>query len=79
MIKDADRGLKDRFGGAAYVWTGARDVRNKPTRTKVSIDGQKWFDGDASCVLVANVSDIMGGITRSTTQHRTTVSSTSRS
>lgn len=63
MIKDADRGLKDRFGRAAYVWTGARHVRSDPTRTKISINGQKWFDGDASCVLVANVSDIAGGIT----------------
>jgi YegS/Rv2252/BmrU family lipid kinase len=63
MIRDADRGLKDRFGRAAYVWTGARNVRHRLTRTKIVIDGNLWFDDDASCVLVGNVSDISGGIT----------------
>jgi diacylglycerol kinase (ATP) len=63
MIKDADRGLKDRFGRAAYVWTGARHVRNGLTPTRIKINGEKWFDGEASCVLVANVSDVSGGIT----------------
>ena len=27
MIGDADRRLKERFGRAAYVWTGARNLR----------------------------------------------------
>ena len=27
MIRDADRALKDRFGRAAYVWTGAKHLR----------------------------------------------------
>ncbi len=63
MIRDADRGLKDRFGRAAYVWTGARNIKHKPVRTKIGIDGHTWFEGDASCVLVGNVSDISGGIT----------------
>ena len=62
MIRDADRGLKDRFGRAAYVWTGARHVRQEPTATKVRVDGKVWFDGDASCVLVGNVGSISGGI-----------------
>jgi diacylglycerol kinase (ATP) len=62
MIRDADRGLKDRFGRAAYVWTGARHVRQEPTPTKIRVDGHVWFDGDASCVLVGNVGSISGGI-----------------
>ena len=62
MIRDADSGLKDRFGRAAYVWTGARAVRRKPTATKIRVDGHLWFDGDASCVLVGNVGEILGGI-----------------
>jgi diacylglycerol kinase family enzyme len=62
MIKDADSGLKDRFGRAAYVWTGARAVRRAPTRMTIHVDDHIWFDGDASCVLVGNVGDILGGI-----------------
>ncbi|MCU1365337.1 MAG: Sphingosine kinaselike protein [Ilumatobacteraceae bacterium] len=63
MIRDADRNLKDRFGRAAYVWTGARNIKHKPVKTKIRIDGETWFKGDATCVLVGNVSDISGGIT----------------
>jgi YegS/Rv2252/BmrU family lipid kinase len=63
MIRDADAGLKDRFGRAAYIWTGARHMRATPVRTKVRIDGHTWFDDDATCVLIANVGAIGGGIT----------------
>jgi len=63
MIRDADASLKDRFGKAAYIWTGARHVRTPPTKTTVKIDGRAWFKGKASCVLVANVGSIAGGIT----------------
>jgi diacylglycerol kinase (ATP) len=63
MIRDADSGLKDRFGKAAYVWTGARHVRRAPVKTTVKIDGHTWFTGKASCVLVANVGSIAGGVT----------------
>ncbi len=63
MIRDADAGLKDRFGRAAYIWTGARHIRATPVRTKVRVDGHTWFDDKASCVLLANVGSIGGGIT----------------
>jgi len=63
MIRDADRGLKDRFGRAAYVWTGARHVRHELTPTTIWVDGDPWFDGEASCVLIGNVGTISGGIT----------------
>ena len=62
MIRDADAGLKDRFGRAAYVWAGVRHIHRAPVRTKVRIDGHTWFDDLASCVLVANVGSIGGGI-----------------
>ena len=63
MIRDADRALKDRVGRAAYVWTGARHLREKPVDTRIVVDGTTWFHGDATCVLVANVGTIVGGIT----------------
>jgi YegS/Rv2252/BmrU family lipid kinase len=63
MIRDADTTMKDRFGRLAYIWTGARHIRSNPVRTSVRIDGHTWFDGKASCVLIANVGSIGGGVT----------------
>jgi diacylglycerol kinase (ATP) len=62
MIADADRWMKDRFGRLAYVWTGAKALGSDTARTKVVVDGEHWFDGDASCVLVGNVGTITGGL-----------------
>jgi diacylglycerol kinase (ATP) len=62
MINDADRKMKDRLGKLAYVWTGLRHVNGEPTTARVLIDGVKWFDDEASCVLIGNVGKITGGI-----------------
>ncbi|MEV7803107.1 YegS/Rv2252/BmrU family lipid kinase [Microbispora sp. NPDC088329] len=62
MIADADRGLKDRLGRLAYIWTGLRHVGGAVTPMKIKIDGTDWFEGDASCVLVGNVGTVTGGI-----------------
>jgi diacylglycerol kinase family enzyme len=62
MIQDADGRLKDRLGRAAYLWTGARGLRAKPFKARVAVDGDPWFSGKASCVLVGNVGSLFGGI-----------------
>jgi diacylglycerol kinase (ATP) len=62
MIRDADRKMKDRLGKLAYVWTGLRHVNGAKPTARVLIDGVKWFDDEASCVLVGNVGTITGGI-----------------
>jgi diacylglycerol kinase (ATP) len=63
MIRDADGVLKNRLGRAAYILTGAKNIRAAlRIETRVSIDGDKWFKGKASCVLVANVGKVMGDI-----------------
>ena len=62
MIKDADRSLKDRIGRAAYLWTGARNLTAEPVGTTITVDGATWFEGDASCVLVGNVGEVIGGL-----------------
>jgi diacylglycerol kinase (ATP) len=62
MIGDADGGLKDRFGRLAYVWTGAKHLREKPFRAKIKVDGARWYDGDASCILLGNVGKLFGGV-----------------
>ena len=62
MIGDADGGLKDRFGRLAYIWTGAKNIREKPFRAKITVDGARWYDGEASCILLGNVGKLFGGV-----------------
>jgi YegS/Rv2252/BmrU family lipid kinase len=62
MIHEADGGLKDRFGRVAYVWTGSKNLRAKPFRAKIAIDGATWYSGAASCILVGNVGNLFGGV-----------------
>jgi YegS/Rv2252/BmrU family lipid kinase len=62
MIGDADGGLKDRVGRLAYVWTGAKHMREKPFRARIEVDGARWYDGDASCILFGNVGKLFGGV-----------------
>jgi diacylglycerol kinase (ATP) len=63
MMDEANGRLKRRIGRLAYVWSGARATRRPAQPTRIDIDGQRWFDGRASCVLIANVGTITGGIT----------------
>jgi len=62
MIRDADRGLKDRLGRAAYVWTGLRNLGNSAAEATVTVDGTVWFEGRATCLLIGNMGRLIGGI-----------------
>lgn len=62
MIRDADAGLKDKVGRFAYVWTGAKNVRKSSVQMRIEVDGRAWFKGKASCLLIGNVGDVIGGI-----------------
>ena len=62
MIADADSGLKDRFGRVAYLWTGSKNLRAKPFKAKIVVDGAEWFRDEASCILVGNVGRLFGGV-----------------
>jgi YegS/Rv2252/BmrU family lipid kinase len=62
MIEQADGALKERLGRAAYVWTGSQNLRAKPFKAKIQVDGVPWFVGDASCILFGNVGRLFGGI-----------------
>ena len=61
-MKDADKGLKDRVGRVAYLWTGARNLQSKPVRCTVDVQGRRFFKGKMTCVLLGNLSEIMAGI-----------------
>lgn len=60
MIRDAGKGLKDKVGELAYVWTGAKHLRETPMVARIRVDGAKWFKGKVSCVLVGNVGRVIG-------------------
>jgi len=62
MIQQADGTLKDRLGRAAYVWTGSQNLRAKPFKAKIEVDGVPWYAGGASCILFGNVGRLFGGI-----------------
>jgi diacylglycerol kinase (ATP) len=63
MIRDAGSGaLKDRFGRAAYVWSGSQNLHAKPFQARIETDGVTWYDGPASCILLGNVSHLFGGL-----------------
>ena len=62
MIQDADGSLKDRFGRLAYIWTASKNIRAEPFKAKIDINGELWYKGDASCVLLGNVGPLFGGI-----------------
>ena len=62
MIRDADGGLKDRFGRLAYIWTASKNLRAEPFKATIDINDELWYKGNASCVLLGNVGSLFGGI-----------------
>jgi YegS/Rv2252/BmrU family lipid kinase len=62
MIRDADGGPKDRYGRLAYIWAASKNLRAEPFKARVEVNGDLWYKGDASCLLVGNVGALFGGL-----------------
>ena len=62
MMEQADGTLKERIGRVAYVWTGSQNLRARPFKAKIEVDGVPWYAGAASCILFGNVGRLFGGI-----------------
>ncbi len=62
MIEDADAGLKDRFGRLAYIWTASKSLRKEPFKARIEVNGELWYKGKASCILLGNVGSLFGGV-----------------
>jgi diacylglycerol kinase (ATP) len=62
LVGEADSGLKDRVGRAAYVYTGARNLNVEPMQVEIHVDGHRLFTGTTTCVLVGNTSELIGGV-----------------
>ena len=63
MIDSADDD-KERLGMVAYRRAPGSNKRAsaRPTTMRVDIDDQRVFEGSASCVLVANIGTLKGGV-----------------
>jgi diacylglycerol kinase family enzyme len=61
MIRDADA-LKERIGRAAYVWSGSRHLREEAFDAEIRVDGNDWFEGRATCILLGNLGDVFAGV-----------------
>jgi YegS/Rv2252/BmrU family lipid kinase len=62
MMRDADGELKGHFGRLAYVWTGVRATHMTSRKVRIKIDGQSWFKGKASCVLLGQMGTLAAGV-----------------
>jgi diacylglycerol kinase (ATP) len=62
LIDSADDD-KERLGMAAYVRAGIKQARAREAyEMRVEIDDKRVFEGSASCVLVANIGTLKGGV-----------------
>jgi diacylglycerol kinase (ATP) len=62
VIGGADRKQKNRYGRSAYILSATKNLRMKLFEARIDVDGSKWFEGEASCILFGNVGKAFGGI-----------------
>ena len=79
MIGDADGGLKDRVGRLAYVWTGAKHLREKPFRAKILSTAHAGTTARRAASCSATSASCSAASRRSRTRSPTTACSSSAS
>jgi YegS/Rv2252/BmrU family lipid kinase len=62
MLRDADPGLKERLGAVAYVLSGLRNLRRRPTRFELRLDDGPPMRRVGQGVLVGNLGRLQGGL-----------------
>ncbi|WP_433057316.1 diacylglycerol/lipid kinase family protein [Dactylosporangium sp. CS-033363] len=62
MVGETPDSAKARFGWAAYVATGLRNLTRHRASVRIRLDGGAWMHRKASTVLVANVGRLQGGL-----------------
>ncbi len=62
MLNDAEAS-KEKLGTLAYVGAAVRKTRRRKTfKASIEVDGNAFFEGEVSCVLVGNSGSLKGGI-----------------
>jgi len=62
MTRAVDGGPKDRYGRLAYIWAASKNLRVEPFKARIEVNGDLWYDDEASCLLVGNVGALFGGL-----------------
>ncbi|GAA2348203.1 diacylglycerol kinase family protein [Dactylosporangium salmoneum] len=62
MVGETPDDAKRRFGWAAYVASGIRNLTRRRMSVRLRLDGGRWLHRRAAAVLVANVGRLQGGI-----------------
>lgn len=63
LISDVERNdLKDRWGRLAHLPAAWHNLRVPPAQAVVDVDGEPWYAGPATLVLVGNVPTTLGGL-----------------
>ncbi|MEV6931897.1 diacylglycerol kinase family protein [Dactylosporangium sp. NPDC051485] len=62
MVGETPDDAKRRFGWAAYVASGLRNLTRRRMSVRIRLDGGRWLHRRAAAVLVANVGRLQGGI-----------------
>jgi diacylglycerol kinase (ATP) len=62
LIDATSKSAKRRFGKLSYLRTGAGAIQAPAMKLRVKVDGETWFKGEATCVLVGNVGQSQGGL-----------------
>jgi len=62
VIGGPDRRQKARLGRAAYILSAVKNLRTDLFAARIDVDGVKWYEGKASCILFGNVGKAFGGI-----------------
>jgi diacylglycerol kinase (ATP) len=62
IMADAPEGLKAKVGPAAYVVSGAKNLRGAQFKVRVKIDDQEEFSRRARTVVIGNCGKLLGGL-----------------
>lgn len=62
IMANVSSSAKERFGRVAYVRSSVKAMRARRVATEIRVNGDHWFDGPTSCVLVGNVGTVIGGL-----------------
>ena len=62
IMENVSSSAKERFGRIAYVRSSVKAMKAKRVATDIRVNGEHWFAGPTSCVLVGNVGTVIGGL-----------------
>jgi diacylglycerol kinase (ATP) len=62
LMADVSSAEKEHLGRVAYMRSSVKAIKAKRAKADIRVDGAKWFNGPASCVLVGNVGTVTGGL-----------------